>query len=134
MSSGVGSFVFALFCAARKISLSRAIASSSAAMLLSRPTKSWLTMCGNTMMSRRGSAGSVRRGPWPLPSPSCLKNIDIGLLLPDAGFLVIDDERRIAREDRFVVHDDFLDALLRRHVVHDVEHRLFHDGAQAAGA
>ena len=30
MSSGVGSLVFAFFCAARKISLSRAIAASSA--------------------------------------------------------------------------------------------------------
>ena len=39
-----------------------------------------------------------------------------------------------ALEDRFLVHDDLLDALLRGHVVHDVEHRLFEDGAQAAGA
>ena len=60
MSSGVGSLVFAFFCAARKISLSRAIAASSALIDRSRPTKSWLTMCGKTMMSRSGRSGRSR--------------------------------------------------------------------------
>jgi len=44
MSSGVGSLVFAFFWAESRISLSPAIASSSAAMDLSRPTKSGTTM------------------------------------------------------------------------------------------
>ena len=44
MSSGVGSLVLAFRCAARKISLPRFIASSSAAIDRSRPTKSCETM------------------------------------------------------------------------------------------
>src|SRR5450432_2383480 len=75
MSSGVGSFVLALFCAAKKISLSRAIASSSAAMLFSRPTNSCDTMCGNTMMSLSGRAGTVRRGAALRSLGSFLKNM-----------------------------------------------------------
>src|SRR5450631_4533003 len=158
MSSGVGSLVFALFCAARKISLSCAIASSSAAMLFSRPTNSCDTMCGNTMISRSGNAGTVRRGAALRSLGSFLKNMNLprvagGLArfgrrarcrtLPaiayvtrsaDAGFLVINDERGIPVRDRVLVDDDFLDALLGRHLVHDVEHRLFQDGAQTAGA
>ncbi len=44
----------------------------------SRPTKSCETMCGNTMMSRSGRSGTVRRftSGGPLPSLSLLKNID----------------------------------------------------------
>ncbi len=60
MSSGEGSLVFAFFCAARRMSFSCAIASSSAAMDFSRPTKSGTTMCGKTMMSRSGRSGTVR--------------------------------------------------------------------------
>src|SRR3954464_10647138 len=77
MSSELGSLVLALFCAARKMSLSRAIASSRAAMLLSRPTKSCDTMCGDTMMSRSGRAGSVLRPGAGLSEPSFLKNISV---------------------------------------------------------
>ena len=58
MSSGVGSLVLAFFCAARKMSLPRAIAASSAVIDRSRPTKSCDTMCGKTMMSRSGSSGA----------------------------------------------------------------------------
>jgi hypothetical protein len=46
--------------AAKKMSLSRAIAASSALIERSRPTKSCETMCGNTMMSRSGRSGTVR--------------------------------------------------------------------------
>ena len=60
MSSAEGSFVFAFFCAPRRMSLSLAIASSSAAMDFSRPTNSGTTMCGNTMMSRSGRSGRLR--------------------------------------------------------------------------
>ena len=66
ISSGIGSFVFALRCAERKISFPPAapfpIASSSALIDFSRPTNSGTTMCGNTTMSRSGSSGT-RRGP-----------------------------------------------------------------------
>src|SRR4051812_31132150 len=77
MSSGAGSLVFAFFCAARRMSLSCAIASSSAAMDFSRPTNSGTTMCGKTMMSRSGSRGTVRTPPLALGSffSSLRKNI-----------------------------------------------------------
>ncbi len=73
MSSGVGSFVLAFFCAERTISLSPAIACSSALIDFSRPTNSGTTMWGNTMMSRKGRSGMVR-GPFFLVS-SFLKNM-----------------------------------------------------------
>src|SRR6187397_1592070 len=120
MSSGVGSLVLALFCAAKKISLSCAIASSSAAMLRSRPTNSCDTMCGNTMMSRSGSAGTTRLPPG-LPLPSFLKNMSQltaePACLADPSFLVIDDERRVALVDGVLVDDDLFDARLGGHVV-----------------
>src|SRR3954467_11110762 len=80
MSSGAGSLVLAFFCAARRMSLSCAIASSSAAMDFSRPTKSGTTMCGKTMMSRSGSSGTVRvPGLFPFGSffSSLRKNIGV---------------------------------------------------------
>ena len=63
-SSGVGSLVFAFFCAANSNqALSSApflaIASFRAAMDFSRPTYSGTHLCGKTTMSRRGSSGSV---------------------------------------------------------------------------
>jgi len=67
MSSGVGSFVLAFFCAASKISLCWLIASSSALIDFSRPTKSGTTMCGNTMMSRKGSRGKLSPPGAPVP-------------------------------------------------------------------
>src|SRR5882757_1030481 len=140
MSSGVGSLVLALRCAAKKISLLCAIASSSAAMLRSRPTNSCDTMCGNTMMSRSGNAGTTFFVPVPLPS--FLKNM--GQLTPrpavfadgapappaqpavaiggapnpsssDPGFLVVNDEGRVALVDGVLVDDHLFDARLRGH-------------------
>src|SRR5690606_27865983 len=127
-SSGVGSFVFAFFWAAREISLSRPIASSSAAMLFSRPTNRRDDMCGKTMMSRSGSAGSVRRaGTSGLPL-SCLKNMR-DLLRPGDFFLLVfvDDQRLVTASDHVLVDHDFLDSALRGHVIHDIEHRFFED-------
>src|SRR5690348_2734610 len=131
MSSGVGSFVLAFFCAARKISLSRPIASSSAAMLFSRPTKSREDMCGKTMMSRSGSAGRVRRtGASGLPL-SCLKNIREPLGASDLFLLVlVHNQWLVPAAYHVLVDHDFLDSALRGHVIHDVEHRLFEDGSQ----
>src|SRR5688572_25316416 len=123
MSSGEGSFVLAFFCAARKISLSRPIASSSAAMLFSRPTNSREDIWGKTMISRSGSAGRVRRdGCSGLPL-SCLKNIPDLLRAGDFFLLVlVHDQRLIAAANHVFVDHHFLDAALRGHVVHDVEH------------
>src|SRR3954471_19520432 len=130
MSSGVGSLVLALRCAAKKISLLCAIASSSAAMLRSRPTNSCDTMWGNTMMSRSGSAGTTFFVPVPLPSflknmgqltprpAGCYRRSCRPALSADPCFLVIDDEGRVALVDGVLVDDHLFDALLRRHVVH----------------
>src|SRR5258706_14715588 len=104
-------------------------------MLFSRPTNSCDTMCGNTMMSRSGNAGSGRRGTAGL-SFSFLKNILLAFSVrsADAGLMVllVDDERRIAFGDHVLVQNDLFDAVFRRNVVHDVEHRLFEDRAQTA--
>ena len=83
MSSATGSLVFAFFCAASRMSLSCDIASSSAAIDFSRPTKRGTTMCGNTMMSRRGSRGTVRTGGL-FPAGSFLSSLrkNIGRLPP----------------------------------------------------
>src|SRR5437660_550644 len=80
MSSGAGSLVFAFFCAARRMSLSWDIASSSAAIDFSRPTKSGTTMCGKTMMSRSGSRGTVR-------TPDLLLGSFLSSLRKNIGFL-----------------------------------------------
>src|SRR5688572_25460765 len=153
MSSGVGSLVFAFFWAASRISLSCAIASSRAAIDFSRPTKSGTTMCGNTMMSRRGRRGSTRcfRAAG-LPLSFLLKNIGIlsaagegkpycrrcpGGVRPRRlsqlpGFLLEDHQRLVAAGDDLFVDVHFLDAAARRDVVHRVEHRVLEDGAETA--
>ncbi len=60
ISSGLGSCVLAFFWTESRISLSWLIASSSALMDFSRPTKRGTTMCGNTTISRSGSSGTAR--------------------------------------------------------------------------
>src|SRR5690242_6625975 len=127
MSSDVGSLVFAFFCAARKISLFLLIASSSAAIDRSRPTKSWETMCGKTMMSRRGKSGRSPRSGAPRALLSLLKNI-AAALSGQLGFLRVHDERALVLHDHVLAHHDLLHAGARRDLVHDVEHRALEDG------
>src|SRR6187402_214368 len=92
-------------------------------------------MCGNTMMSLSGSAGRGRRALVPgLSLGSFLKNIYRGATSTDAGLLVINDQGRFAGIDRFFADHDLLDSALRGDLVHDVEHRLFQDGSEAARA
>ena len=83
MSSGTGSFVLAFFWATSRISFSCPIASSRAAIDFSRPTKSGTTMCGKTMMSRRGRRGSCRVRGLPPFFSSLPKNI---LWVTSCGF------------------------------------------------
>ena len=59
MSSGLGSSLPAAFCATSMIWRPASMATSSALMLLGRPTKSGMTMCGKTTTSRSGSSGNV---------------------------------------------------------------------------
>src|SRR5690606_17233395 len=60
MSDTAGSSLEAVFCATSMMRRSPSIASSSALMLLARPTNSGMTMCGNTTTSRKGSSGRSR--------------------------------------------------------------------------
>ncbi|EKD97715.1 MAG: hypothetical protein ACD_23C00757G0001, partial [uncultured bacterium] len=57
ISSTEGSSFAAAFCATSMMRRSDSIANSSALMLLGRPTKSGMTMWGNTTTSRRGNSG-----------------------------------------------------------------------------
>src|SRR5262249_9391857 len=138
MSSSAGSFVFASFCAARRMNFCLFIASSRARMDFWRPTKSGTTMCGKTMMSRSGSRGT-RRLPvdgWSRESRlSFLKSMrppcsGSGRL----GGLLVEDDRLLLVGDHLLGDEHFLDVGLRRDVVHHVEHDVLHDGAQSAGA
>ncbi|MNK67521.1 hypothetical protein D3C87_868600 [compost metagenome] len=60
MSSTEGSSLAAAFWATSMMRRSASIASSSALMLFGRPTKSGITMWGNTTTSRSGSSGRSR--------------------------------------------------------------------------
>src|SRR5512133_1756506 len=52
--------------------------------------------------------------------------------LSDFRFLLIHDNRRFALEDYVLADDDLFDPLLARHIVHDVKHRLFQNGAKSS--
>src|SRR5258708_3266605 len=56
-SSAVGSSLAADFCATRRMLLPASMAISMALIDFGRPTKSGMTMCGNTTTSRSGSSG-----------------------------------------------------------------------------
>ena len=58
MSVTSGSSLAAAFWATSMMRRSAAMADSRALMLLGRPTKSGMTMCGNTTTSRNGKSGS----------------------------------------------------------------------------
>ena len=60
MSDTDGSSLAAAFCATSMMVRSASMASSSALMLLGRPTNNGMTMCGNTTTSRSGNRGSDR--------------------------------------------------------------------------
>ena len=98
MSSGAGSLVFAFFCAARRMSLSWDIASSSAAIDFSRPTKSGTTMCGKTMMSRSGSRGTVRIPDLLLGSFLSSLRKNIGFLPPGLDCCSVEAKRTASPE------------------------------------
>src|SRR5450759_1631041 len=58
-SSGAGSSFAADFCATSTTFLPSSIAASSALIDFGRPTKSGITICGNTTTSRNGSSGRI---------------------------------------------------------------------------
>src|SRR5262252_1344992 len=61
MSSALGSSLAAFFWATSMMLLPPSIAASNALMDFGRPTKSGITMCGNTTTSRSGSSGNTVR-------------------------------------------------------------------------
>src|SRR5438477_6908170 len=66
MSCGPGSSLAADFWATSRIDLPASIAVSIALIDFGRPTKSGITMCGNTTTSRRGKSGywTMSEGGW----------------------------------------------------------------------
>src|SRR5262245_42326453 len=136
MSSSAGSFVFASFCAARRIDFCFAIASSSARMDFWRPTKRGTTMCGNTMMSRKGSSGTRSAPGWGVWGSRLTfrKSIQPSLGLRSFGGLLVEHDRLLAVGDDLFRDQHLFDVRLRRDVVHHVEHDVLHDGAEPAGA
>src|SRR5215831_12049040 len=121
MSFGSGSSVAASCCAARKIRLSLPRACSRARVEEGRPITNGIIMWGKTTTSRSGTIGSV--------SYSSIESLRRWL----AG--LFDQRDRL-----FLAHDDlagdhaFADLLLARQRIHQVEHEIFDDHAQAARA
>src|ERR1044071_1161043 len=137
MSSSAGSFVLASFCAASRMNFCLFIASSSARMDFWRPTKSGTTMCGKTMMSRRGRSGtrSPPLGGWPCGSRlSFRKSMRPPSPSGGLGGLLVEDDGLLLAGHHLFRDQHFLDVRLRGDVVHDVEHDVFHDRSKPARA
>src|SRR6266545_6582833 len=120
MSSGRGSSTDASCCAARKMRLSFSNACSSARVDDGRPITNGIIMCGKTTTSRSGTIGRV--------SYSSIESLKVLAGLFDQG-----DRLFLAHDD--LAGDDALpDLLLTGQRVHQVEHELLDDHAQAARA
>src|SRR3989338_614440 len=134
MSFSVGSLVFASFWDERKIGPCFWVASSNALMDRCRPTKSGTTMWGNTMISRRRSRGTVARPPASLSLSSFLSlrnNITVPLCA--LGRLAVNDNRRLVAGHHLFRDDNFLNIGLRGHLIHDIEHDVFHNRPETPG-
>src|SRR5258706_5330129 len=133
MSVSVGSLVLASFYDERKIGPCFWVASSSALIDRCRTTNRGTTMCGKTTMSLKGSSGTVSEFPSLSLSSflSLRNNIFIFSLCALRRFAINDDRGLVSGHDLLRYHD-FLDIGLRWHVVHDVEHDVFHNGPETA--
>src|SRR6476660_2539029 len=120
MSFGCGSSMAASCWAARKIFLSLPSACSSARVDDGRPMTNGIIMCGKTTTSRSGTIGRV----------SYTSRGDSKL----AGLLDQGDGLVAAGHDDFARDGDLADLLLVRHLIHQVEHQVLDDHAQAARA
>src|SRR5712664_1049333 len=153
-SSAVGSSLAADFCATRRMLLPASMAISMALIDLARPTKSGMTMCGNTTTSRSGSSGywlGADAVSSAMAFPGKRINSYIGAERPRSSRVPQgDDSRRSSRarhlrrfgvdekglafaDDGVLVHHDFAHILHRRKIEHEVEQHLFQDGTQAPG-
>src|SRR5258708_7402328 len=151
-SSAVGSSLAADFCATRRMLLPASMAISMALIDLGRPTKSGMTMCGNTTTSRSGSSGywlGADAVSSAMAFPGKRINSYIGAERPRSSRVPQgDDSRRSSRarhlrrfgvdekglafaDDGVLVHHDFAHILHRRKIEHEVEQHLVQDGTQA---
>src|SRR4051812_21786417 len=119
MSSGRGSSTDASCCAARKIFLSFSSACSSARVDEGLPMTKGIIMCGKTTTSRSGTIGRV----------SYTSNEDsklTGFLDQSNGFVL--------RHHDFAGDGDFANFFLIGDLIHQVEHQVLDDHAEAARA
>src|SRR3954466_1949508 len=129
MSLGCGSSIDASCCAARKMRLSLPSACSSARVEDGRPMTNGIIMWGKTTTSRRGTIGRV--------SYSSMVN---ECLMPNDENPLRSSRLLDERDGFFLAHDDLAgddalaDLLLARERIHQVEHQIFDDHAQAARA
>src|SRR5712691_12155512 len=154
-SSAVGSSLAAVFCATSRMLLPASMAISIALIDFGRPTKSGMTMCGNTTTSRSGSSGYWLGADAISSAMAFPEKKDQQLHWGDAPPFklrpVRDDSRRLSRARhlrRFgvdekglaladygvLVHHDFAHILHRRKIEHEVKQHLFEDRAQAPGS
>src|SRR5437660_2201107 len=151
-SSAVGSSLAADFCATSRMLLPASIAISIALIDFGRPTKSGMTMCGNTTTSRSGSSGywfGADAISFDMAFPEKRINGYIGAVRPRSSRAPAgDDSRRSSRarhlrrfgvdekglalaDNGVLVHHDFAHILHRRKIEHEVEQHLFQDRTQA---
>ena len=90
---------------------------------------------------RPGRIGRVEIGAPIAPNRVQSAQADFSLWPPvstggyaDCASFSIDDQRSLLLQDDLLADDDLARGSCGRDVVHDVEHRLLEDGAQAAGA
>src|SRR6266853_2045046 len=153
-SSAVGSSLAADFCATSRMLLPASMAISIALIDFGRPTKSGMTMCGNTTTSRSGSSGywlgadalsfdmafpekKINRYIGAMrPRSSCAPLGTTAVALSRARHLRrfgIDEKGFALADDGVLVHHDFAHILHRRKIEHEVKQHLFQDRTQAPG-
>src|SRR6266853_974328 len=153
-SSAVGSSLAADFCATSRMLLPASMAISIALIDFGRPTKSGMTMCGNTTTSRSGSSGywlgadaisfdmafpekKDQRLHWGGTPPFKPRPVrDGGRSSSRARHLRrfgVDEEGLALADDGVLVHHDFADVLHRLQIEHQIEQHLFQDRTQPAG-
>src|SRR5712692_8908348 len=153
-SSAVGSSLAADFCATSRMLLPASMAISIALIDFGRPTKSGMTMCGNTTTSRSGSSGywlGADAISFAMAFPGKRINSYIGAMRPPFKPRPVRDnsrpssrarhlrrfgvdEKGLALADNGVlIHDYFAHILHRRKIEHEVKQHLFQDRTQAPG-
>src|SRR3989304_2718020 len=135
MSFSVGSLVFASFCDDKKIGPCFWVASSRALIERCRPTNSGTTICGKTMISRRGRRRPVSK-PLASLSLSCFFSLRNNIPPPSLCTLcrlAINDNRGLVTGRHLFGDDHFLNSRLGRHFIHDIEHDVLQNRPETPG-